>query len=585
MRERETALRYAVDERPPLIIGVGLGLQNALFVISGAIFLPILMRSLDIVTTEQAAFLVSATLLTAGLSTAVQAIRLGRVGSGYMLFMGTSGAFFAATMDAIELAGIGFVAALALIAAPTEWLIAHFFRVLRNIFTPTVGGVVVMSVAVLVVPISLDQWQGSFVEGREGSTEFLLIGAVAAAVMISMIIWAPPRYRLWSPILGLAAGSLTALATGDWHFTQTSEAAIVGFPIGEWETPTFPLTGEAFAVLGAFIIGTLAGTFETVGDAIAVQRVSQRNFRRIDYESVRGSLNADAVGNALAGIMCTTPNTTYSSPTGMIPVIGVASRWVALYGGALMVVMAFFPVLTGFVLDLPLAAIGSVTFITMLLLFVMGLQLAVSGGINGRTTLIIGVAFWGGFAAQNGLFFADKIPEALEPIAGNSISATSVLAVGLTALFRLAPRKRMRWRGRADAEELPGLLEFAQQSAESMRLPARAANQLELCLEEVFTYLSEQGEPDRILRIELSPDDSVVEVMVTDHSEARDIEMPNVPPDLVEAESDELRDLGLVLLNEMASHVNHTTISDWQYISFEISKSSELAPPPATVDI
>ena len=111
-------------------------------------------------------------------------------------------------------------------------------------------------------------------------------------------------------------------------------------------------------MLGAFVIATLSGTFETVGDAIAVQKVSQRNFRRIDYESVRGSLNADAVGNALAGIMCTTPNTTYSSPTGMIPIIGVGSRWVALYGAGLMVVMAFFPVLTGFVLDLPLAAIG-----------------------------------------------------------------------------------------------------------------------------------------------------------------------------------------------------------------------------------
>lgn len=585
MQERGPTLRYDVNERPPLVIAAGLGLQNALFVISGAIFLPILMRSLDIVTVEQAAFLVSATLLTAGLSTAVQAIRIGRVGSGYMLFMGTSGAFFAATMDAIELAGIGFVAALALIAAPTEWLVAHFFRVLRNIFTPTVGGVVVMSVAVLVIPIALDQWQGTFVDGKQGSSEFLLIGAVSALVMVAMIVWAPPRFRLWSPILGLAAGSLTALATGDWHFTQTADAAIVGFPIGEWEAPTFPGTAEAFAVLGAFIIATLAGTFETVGDAIAVQKVSQRNFRQIDYESVRGSLNADAVGNALAGIMCTTPNTTYSSPTGMIPIIGVGSRWVALYGAGLMVIMAFFPVLTGFVLDLPLAAIGAVTFVTMLVLFVMGLQLAVSGGINGRTTLIIGVAFWGGFAAQNGLFFMDKIPQALEPIAGNSISASSVLAVALTALFRLTPRSRYRWRGRADADELPGLLQFTQQSAQSMRLPVRAANQLEVCLEEVFTYLAEQGDPDRTLRIEVSPDDSVIDVMVTDRSEARDVEMPNIPHDLLEADADELSDLGLVILNQMASRINHTKISDWHYISFEISKSSELAPPPATVDL
>ena len=137
MSERGPTLRYEVHERPPLFIAAGLGLQNALFVISGAILLPILLRAADLITAGEAAFLVSASLLTAGLSTAVQAFRVGAVGSGFMLFMGTSGTFFAATFDAIELAGIGFVAALALIAAPTELLVARFFRFFRNIFTPT----------------------------------------------------------------------------------------------------------------------------------------------------------------------------------------------------------------------------------------------------------------------------------------------------------------------------------------------------------------------------------------------------------------------------------------------------------------
>ena len=92
--------------------------------------------------------------------------------------------------------------------------------------------------------------------------------------MVAMIVAAPSRHRLWAPIAGLAAGCLVALATGDWSFNQTKDSAIVGFPIGEWQAPTFPASGEAIAVLGAFVIATLAGTFETVGDAIAVQKVS-----------------------------------------------------------------------------------------------------------------------------------------------------------------------------------------------------------------------------------------------------------------------------------------------------------------------
>ena len=191
MRQRGPTLRYDVNERPPLFIAAGLGFQNALFVISGAILLPILLRAADLITAGEAAFLISASLLTAGLSTAVQAIRVGAVGSGFMLFMGTSGAFFAATFDAVALAGIGFVAALALIAAPTELLIARFFRLFRNVFTPTVGGVVVMCVAITVVPLTIQQWNGVGTD-KAGSLEYMAIGGVAVLVMVAMIVLAPP---------------------------------------------------------------------------------------------------------------------------------------------------------------------------------------------------------------------------------------------------------------------------------------------------------------------------------------------------------------------------------------------------------
>ena len=575
MRERGPTLRYDVNERPPLLIGAGLGLQNALFVISGAILLPILLRAADLITAGEAAFLISASLLTAGLSTAVQAIRVGAVGSGFMLFMGTSGAFFAATFDAIELAGIGFVAALALIAAPTELLIARFFRFFRNVFTPTVGGVVVMCVAATIVPLTIKQWNGIGTD-QAGSLEYMAIGGVAVAVMVGMIVVAPARFRLWSPIVGLAAGCIAAAITGDWSFDQSREAAIVGFPIGEWEAPTFPTSGAAFAVLGAFIIATLAGTFESVGDAIAIQKVSVRNFRRIDYEAVRGALNADGVGNALAGLFCTTPNTTYSSPIGMVPVVGVGSRWVGLWGAGMMVLMAFFPILSAFVLDLPGPAIGGVSFVAMLLLFIVGMQTVVDAGLNTRAALIVSLGFWGGFigefADELGLPFLDHIPDALAPITGNAIALGSVIAVLVSTIFVLMPRRRYRWRGDAAAESLEEVIAFGGDVSKGFGLEAGPANRLELCLEELFTHVVEDGEAGRTVQIEATANEDEVQVIVTDRSDVRDVELPNVPPDLMEADDDALQDLGLVLLTRLATSVSHTTISGWHYVSFIIAR-------------
>lgn len=575
MSQQGHALRYDVNERPPLLIGAGLGLQNALFVISGAILLPILLRAADVITAGEAAFLISASLLTAGLSTAVQAIRIGAVGSGFMLFMGTSGAFFAATFDAIELAGIGFVAALALIAAPTEMLIARFFRFFRNVFTPTVGGVVVMCVAVTIVPLTIQQWNGAGTE-RAGSLAYLLIGGVSVLVMVTMMVVAPARYRLWSPIAGLVAGCIVAAISGDWSFGQSRDAAIVGFPISEWEAPTFPVSGEAFAVLGAFVIATLAGTFETVGDAIAIQKVSLRDFRRIDYDAVRGALNADGVGNALAGLFCSTPNTTYSSPIGMVPVVGVGSRWVGLWGAGLMVVMAFFPILSAFVLDLPGPAVGGVSFVAMLLLFVVGMQTVVDAGLNTRAALIVSLGFWGGFsgefADELALPFLEHIPDALTPITGNAIALGSVIAVLVSAIFAVLPRRRYRWRGEASMASLEQVLAFGADVSNGFNLEPGPANRLVLCLEELFTHIVENGDADRTVRIEATANEDEIEIVVTDRSDVRDVEESILPPDLLQADEEELQDLGLVLLTRLASSVSHTSISGWQYVSFVITR-------------
>ncbi len=575
MSQQRPALSYDVNERPPLLIGAGLGLQNALFVISGAILLPILLQAADVITAAEAAFLISASLLTAGLSTAVQAIRIGAVGSGFMLFMGTSGAFFAATFDAIELAGIGFVAALALIAAPTEMLIARFFRFFRNVFTPTVGGVVVMCVAITIVPLTIQQWNGAGTE-RAGSLAYLLIGGVSVLVMVAMMVVAPARYRLWSPIAGLTAGCIVAAISGDWSFNQSRDAAIVGFPISEWEPPTFPISGEAFAVLGAFIIATLSGTFETVGDAIAIQKVSLRDFRRIDYDAVRGALNADGVGNALAGIFCTTPNTTYSSPIGMVPVVGVGSRWIGLWGAGLMIVMAFFPILSAFVLDLPGPAVGGISFVAMLLLFILGMQTVVDAGLNSRAAMVVSFGFWGGFcgefADELALPFLEHIPNALTPITGNAIALGSVIAVLVSAIFAIMPRRRFRWRGDAAITSLDQVLAFGAHVSDGFNLEPGPANRLVLCLEELFTHIVEHGDPDRTVRIEATANDDEIEIIVTDRSDVPDVEESNLPPDLLQADDDELQDLGLVLLTRLASNVSHTSISGWQYVSFVITR-------------
>ena len=114
-------------------------------------------------------------------------------------------------------------------------------------------------------------------------------------------------------MIGIAAGCAVAVPFGLYDTTPVMDAAWLGAPLRDW--PGVDLTpGTAFwKLLPAFVVVTIVGAVETVGDGIAIQRVSRRRPRATDFRTVQGALNADGVGNLLSGLLGTLPNTTYSS--------------------------------------------------------------------------------------------------------------------------------------------------------------------------------------------------------------------------------------------------------------------------------
>ena len=77
-----------------------------------------------------------------------------------------------------------------------------------------------------------------------------------------------------------------------------------------------------WALLPGFIIVTLVGAMDTLGDAIAIQRASWRKPRAIDFRSIQGAINADGLGNLLSGIGGTVPNTTYGASIAIAELTG-----------------------------------------------------------------------------------------------------------------------------------------------------------------------------------------------------------------------------------------------------------------------
>ena len=93
-------------------LSFGLGFQYAALIVGGIVLTPtIIVRAAG----ESETFLVwavFAALAVSGFTTIVQAFRIGRIGAGYPLLMGASGAFIAVCVAALEQGGPALLATL-----------------------------------------------------------------------------------------------------------------------------------------------------------------------------------------------------------------------------------------------------------------------------------------------------------------------------------------------------------------------------------------------------------------------------------------------------------------------------------------
>ena len=451
-------IRYEADEKPPPALSFGLGLQLAILCIAGIVLTPAIVVRAAGGDEAYLSWAVFAAVAISGATTIVQAVRVGRIGAGYVLLMGTSGAFIAVCVTALAKGGPAMLATLVVISSLFQFALAGRLSLFRRILTPTVAGTVLMLIPVTVMPIIFKMLSQS----PEGvaATGAPASALVTVLVILGIALRARGSLRLWAPVIGVVTGSVVAGFFGLYDVDRIARASWIGLPHGDW--PGFDLSfGPVFwALLPAFVFVTLIGAIETIGDSVAIQRVSWRRPRAVDYRSVQGAVAADGTGNLLSGLAGTVPNTTYSTSISVTELTGVAARRIGVIIGVIFVVLAFLPKVLALVLAVPDPVVAAYATVLLAMLFMVGLKIVVQDGADHRNSLIAGVSFWIGVGFQSGVIFPEYFSGLIGGLLQNGMTAGGLVAIFLTLAVELTEIRPRRIRTKFDLSALPEIRMF-----------------------------------------------------------------------------------------------------------------------------
>ena len=498
-------VRYEPDENPPILVTIGAGIQAALVNLGGIVIGAVIVFRIAGQPESYIPWAIFAALIVSGISTFLQAVRFWRIGSGHILVMGTSGAFIAVCVTALVEGGPATMASLIVVSSLFQFLLASRLSWLRRIFTPVVSGTVIMLIAVAVMPIIFDTLKDV---PENASPIAAPIAALSTIIVIAVLIMrAPPSLRLWSPIIGIIVGCAVAAPFGLYDLNAVLESDWVGVPFGSW--PGIELTPgiEFWALLPAFIVVTLVGAIETVGDGVAIQQVSRRNRRATDFRVVQGALNSDGLGNLLSGLLGTLPNTTYSSSVSLTEVTGIASRRVGVVIGIIFAVLAFFPKATALLIAIPAPVAAAYITVLLALLFVQGMRMIIQDGVDHRKAAVVGLAFWLGVGFQSQVIFSDLLGRFWGVLLGNGMTSGAIVAILMMLFLDFTGPRSKRLTSDLNSDALIKLEPFLREFASARKWEPESTDRLAAAGEETIAVLMQEvdaGDADGPRRLTVS---------------------------------------------------------------------------------
>ena len=527
-------------------------------------------------------WMVFASLVVVGISTLIQARRVGPIGGGVVLPMFTAAFAIPFCITAVVDGGPATLTTLVIISAVIQLAVSKWLFLLRRIVTPIVGGTVMMILSITLASVVFKLLDDATADEPVGGS---LTAFVTLVIVAALALRRSPVLRLWGPLIGIVGGCITAAIFGIYDVNRIVEAPWIGLP-SEWPGIGLDFGVAFWTLLPSYLFLGVIIAIQTNGATIAAQNVSYRGDRAVDFRGIQGALSGTGVSNLLAGLLGTVPNGINPAGSAFMQTVGVASRHIGYAIGLIFIFLAFVPKASGLLSTIPGPVMTGYLVLITGTLFVDGARTVIQSEPNREKVIVAGMCFWIGAAFQFGLFNVPDLNPVLNGLFKSGITTGGFAAVAMILYLELTNPRRMRFRSKLDIDSLPQLNEFIANFANTRRWGDEMRDKLMAVAEETLLTLSpldlemtldapdEPGE-ERTLVVIASSEGDVAELEFIGGEGGQNIEDRVRQLQDFEDESIIENELSLQLLQNYASSVRHQQFRGTDIITVNVEQPVE----------
>lgn len=366
-------MRYDVEDKPPLGMGVLLSFQHVFAMFGATILVPLILG-----------MPVSVALFCSGIGTLIYQIC---TKSKVPVYLGSSFAFIAAMAFAIEQMGGDVSAAQTgvFLSGGIYVIVALIIKVIGTKWVDRLLPPIVIGPMIIVIGLGLS---GSAVQNAgfvaDGDWRNMLTAVVTFLIVALINTNAKGFFRIIPFLIGIMGGYVFALMMGLVDFSPVIEAPWFAIPEfylpfntdGMFNQYQFYLGPEALAILPVAIV-TIA---EHVGDHTVLSEIVGRPF--LKNPGLHRTLLGDGLATSVSAFLGGPANTTYGENTGVVGMTRIASVSVIRNAALIAVLMSFMGKLSALISTIPNAVLGGLSLLLYGVIASNGLKVLIEARVN-----------------------------------------------------------------------------------------------------------------------------------------------------------------------------------------------------------